>query len=153
MSASFGLRFGFFALLTAWTGLLAGIVLGIGATIYDIAVGVNSHEPLPSFLTIAGLCWFVPMVLSIPLGVTYAAVVGWMQIMGKPTSSTCNYLWVMQTIVCFILVLLAIRSYGFVWLPNVLVVLVNFFMGLWVTYRWLPRHIDYWAWNLPEEEN
>lgn len=147
MSASFGMRFGFFFLVGVWTGLLAGVLFGMLAAVYSVAM--MDADTLGIFGIITFISWSVAFFVSIPYGLAAAAVVGWVERSGRRKSQARNAVWLLQTVLFAVLMgigLLDPVNYLFL-MP----ISVNFFVGLWVTQRRMAKHEAYWAWGLPQE--
>ena len=144
MSASFGLRFGVFFLVGVWTGFLAGVLFGMLAAVYSVAM--MDADTLGIFGIITFISWSVAFFVSIPYGLAAAAVVGWVERSGRRKSQARNAVWLLQTVLFGVLMgigLLDPVNYLFL-IP----ISVNFFVGLWVTHRRMAKHEAYWAWDL-----
>jgi len=144
MSASFGQRFGFFFLVGVWVGFLAGVLFGILAAAYSMAM--MDADTLGLFGIITFISSSVTFFVSIPYGLAAAAVVGWVERSGRRKSQARNAVWLLQTV--FFCVLMGLGLLDPVNHPFLIPINVNFFVGLWVTHRRMAKHEDYWAWDL-----
>ncbi len=144
MSVSFELRFGFFFLVGVWVGFLAGVLCGILAAAYSMAM--MDADTLGLFGIITFISSSVTFFVSIPYGLAAAAVVGWVERSGRRKSQARNAVWLLQTV--FFCVLMGLGLLDPVNHPFLIPISVNFFVGLWVTHRRMAKHEDYWAWDL-----
>jgi hypothetical protein len=147
MSASFGLRFGFFFLVGVWTGFLSGVLFGMLAAVYSVAM--MDADTLGIFGIITFISSLVAFFVSIPWGLAAAAVVGWVERSGRRKSQARNAVWLLQTVL--FCVFMGIGLLDPVNYPFLMPISVNFFLGMWITHRRMAKHEDYWAWGLPEE--
>lgn len=141
MSASFGLRFGFFFLVGVWTGFLAGVLLGMLAAVYFLAM--MDADALRTFGIITFISWMISLFASIPYGLAAAAVVSWVERSGRRKSQARNAVWLLQTV--FFCVLMGLGLLDPVNHPFLIPISVNFFVGLWVTHLRMAKHEAYWA--------
>ena len=95
MSVSFGLRFGFFFLVGVWVGFLAGVLFGILAAAYSMAM--MDADTLGLFGIITFISSLVTFFVSIPYGLAAAAVVGWIERSGRQSQAR-NAVWLLQTV-------------------------------------------------------
>jgi len=148
MSASFWLRFGFFFMVGVWTGFLAGVLLGMTAAVYSVAM--MDADALRTFGSITFISSLVAFFVSIPFGLAAAAVVGWVERSGRRKSQARNAVWLLQTVFFCVLMGLGLLDpvyHTFFLIP----ISVSFFVVLWVTHRRMAKHEAYWAWGLPPE--
>ena len=127
-----------------WTGFLAGVLFGMLAAVYSVAM--MDADTLGIFGIITFIRWSVAFFVSIPYELAAAAVVGRVERSGRRKSQARNAVWLLQTVLFGVLIgigLLDPVNYLFL-IP----ISVNFFVGLWVTHRRMAKHEAYWAWDL-----
>ena len=143
-------RFGFFTLLSAWTGLQAMLVLMIAISTWILFQ--NGHPMDAVFAAMAvGISW-IGVLLFCPLyGATAALAAGLLDRNSSPKKHMYRYHWYLQ--IAFASIFLTGSALVYSWSPylsflSATSISIHFTIGLWVTKKRMQRHRA--DWNKPE---